>query len=98
MRVSEWAEVSGERIETADLLGWVSSFLYERGRWQEKERVDVKCLALRHNILSVDIIFSMASLAVTYHSQGRYNEAEKISIEVLTLRRSVLGEKHHGTL
>jgi tetratricopeptide (TPR) repeat protein len=100
-RVSEWAQVSGKRIETADLLGWVSDFLYERGRWREKEPVDVECLALRRDVLGErhpDTIFSMASLAVTYHAQGRYDEDEKISVEVLALRRDVLGERHPDTI
>jgi tetratricopeptide (TPR) repeat protein len=43
-------------------------------------------------------IWSMASLAATYHMQGRYDEAERSYVEVLELRREVLGEKHPDTI
>ncbi|KAK4243314.1 hypothetical protein C7999DRAFT_44849 [Corynascus novoguineensis] len=64
----------------------VSSYLYDRGRWREKEPVDRKTYE------------SIAELATTYHGQGRYREAEKIKIEVLFLRRGVFGEEHPNTL
>ncbi|KAF5261751.1 hypothetical protein FOXYS1_7546 [Fusarium oxysporum] len=101
IRVGEWAEVGGTEIKTATLLQRVSDFLYDRGRWREKEPVDSRTWGLRRAILGEkhpDTIRSMASLAVTYHAQGRYKEAESIYQEVLELRREVLGEKHPGTI
>ena len=40
-RVGEWAELSGETVETSALSTCVSDYLYDRGRWREKELVDV---------------------------------------------------------
>ncbi|KAE9565764.1 hypothetical protein CGMCC3_g18054 [Colletotrichum fructicola] len=97
----EWASLSRRKGEAAQLLSKVSHYLYDRGRWREKELVDEKALKLRRDVLGEkhpDTIDSMASLATTYHSQGRYDEAEKISVEVLELRRDVLGEKHPDTI
>ncbi|WAO94549.1 NB-ARC domain-containing protein [Fusarium falciforme] len=101
IRVGEWAEVSGTEIETSALLERVSSFLYERGRWREKEPVDSRALKLRREVLGEkhpDTIWSMASLAATYHDQGRYDEAERLKDETLDLQREVLGEKHPDTI
>ncbi|ENH75855.1 Nephrocystin-3 [Fusarium oxysporum f. sp. cubense race 1] len=101
IRVGEWAEVNGTEIKTATLLERASAFLYERGRWREKEPVDRRTWDLRRNVLGEkhpDTISSMASLAATYHAQGRYDEAERIDQEVLNLRREVLGESHPDTI
>ncbi|EXK76697.1 hypothetical protein FOQG_18566 [Fusarium oxysporum f. sp. raphani 54005] len=101
IRVSEWAEVGGTEIKTATLLAKVSYFLYDRGRWREKEPIDSRAWGLRREVLGEehpDTIRSMADLAATYHAQGRYDEAESICREVLELRREVLGEKHLDTI
>ncbi|KAL7925296.1 P-loop containing nucleoside triphosphate hydrolase protein [Trichoderma austrokoningii] len=101
IRVGEWAEVSGKEVETSTLLSRVSRFLYDRGRWREKEPVDQRALDLRRQVLGEkhpDTISSMASLAATYHAQGRYDEDERIEKQVLDLRREVLGEKHPDTI
>ncbi|KAI1013600.1 hypothetical protein LB504_013197 [Fusarium proliferatum] len=101
IRVGEWAEVGGTETETANLLHRVSYFLYERGRWREKEPVDSRAWGLRREVLGdkhPDTISSMASLEATYHAQGRYDESEEISLKVLELRREVLGEKHPDTI
>ncbi|EXK76699.1 hypothetical protein FOQG_18568 [Fusarium oxysporum f. sp. raphani 54005] len=101
IRVGEWAEVGGTDIETATLLQRVSYFLYERGRWREREPVDSRAWGLRRKVLGEkhpDTIRSMADLATTYHAQGRYDEAESIYQEALELRREVLGEKHPDTI
>ncbi|KAK4213874.1 n-terminal acetyltransferase A auxiliary subunit [Rhypophila decipiens] len=76
-------------------------YLYDRGRWREKEPVDQRAYELRRAVLGekhLDTIRSMAELATTYHQQGRYAEAESIYIKVLELRREVLGEKHPDTI
>ncbi|KAH7459886.1 hypothetical protein FOMA001_g19863 [Fusarium oxysporum f. sp. matthiolae] len=101
VRVGEWAEMSRTKIETATLLQRVSGFLYDRGRWKEKEPVDRRALDLRREVLGekhADTIRSMASLAATYHEQGRYNEAEPMKVKALRFRREVLGEKHPDTM
>ncbi|KAI8670401.1 NB-ARC domain-containing protein [Fusarium keratoplasticum] len=101
IRVAEWAEVSGTEIDTVTLLARVSYFLYERGRWREKEPVDSRAWGLRRKVLGEkhpDTISSMASLATTYHGQGRYDEAKRFKDEALALRREVLGEKHPDTI
>ncbi|KAF5258408.1 hypothetical protein FOXYS1_11026 [Fusarium oxysporum] len=101
IRVGEWAEVGGTETETADLLQRASYFLYDRGRWREREPVDNRAWDLRREVLGEkhpDTIRSMASLAATYHAQGRYDEDEEISVKVLELRRRVLGEKHPDTI
>ena len=64
-RVGEWAELSGEAVETSALLTRVSDYLYDRGRWREKEPVDVRAYELRKTALGErhpDTIRSMADL------------------------------------
>ncbi|KAH7184094.1 P-loop containing nucleoside triphosphate hydrolase protein [Fusarium oxysporum] len=88
IRVGEWAER-------------VSYFLYDRGRWREREPVDSRAWVLRRKVLGEkhpDTIRSMADLAATYHAQGRHDEDEEIAVKVLELRREVLGEKHPDTI
>ncbi|KAH7112255.1 hypothetical protein B0J13DRAFT_461481 [Dactylonectria estremocensis] len=101
VQVGEWAELCGKEIEIAGLLERVSGFLYERGRWREREPVNERALNLWRSVLGEkhpDTISSMASLAETYHGQGRYGEAEPVCIKVLGLRRETLGEKHTDTI
>ncbi|KAL8367322.1 hypothetical protein RB595_009171 [Gaeumannomyces hyphopodioides] len=99
-RVGEWADLCGEE-KAAILLGQVSTYLHDRGRWRDKEPVAQKVHELRKKILGdkhPDTLRSMRNLAATYHEQGRYDEAEKMGIEVLALRRDTLGDKHPNTL
>ncbi|KAH7147275.1 hypothetical protein DER46DRAFT_615113 [Fusarium sp. MPI-SDFR-AT-0072] len=101
IRVGEWAEVSTMEVKTATLLQRVSYFLYDRGRWREREPVDNRAWVLRWKVLGEkhpDTIRSMADLAATYHAQGRHDEDEEIAVKVLELRRQVLGEKHPDTI
>ncbi|KAM0293764.1 hypothetical protein ACHAPM_011486 [Fusarium culmorum] len=101
IRIGEWAEVGGTEIKTATLLVRVSYFLYERGRWGERELLDSHVWGLRQKVLGEKhphTIRSMADLATTYHTQGQYDEAERLKDEVLALRREVLGEKHPHTI
>ncbi|KAK4194502.1 putative kinesin light chain [Triangularia verruculosa] len=96
-----WAGLCRGGVEAAALLTRVSDYLYDRGRWREKEPVDLRAYEYRRELLGdkhPDTIWSMALLATTYHAQGRYNEAEKIKVEVLALRRDVLGDKHPDTI
>ncbi|KAJ9137581.1 Kinesin light chain [Pleurostoma richardsiae] len=100
-RVGEWAELCKGEVEASALLSRVSAYLYDRGRWREKEPVDRRAHKLRRKTLGdrhPDTLRSMASLATTYHQQGRYKEAETIMVEVLALRKEVLGDKHPDTI
>ena len=100
-RAAEWAEVYEGEIEASDLLSRVAGYMYDRGRWREKEPVDKRAYEFRRKRLGgkhPTTISSMAELATTYHAQGRYEEAEKTLVEVLALRREVLGEKHSDTI
>ncbi|KAK4044798.1 hypothetical protein C8A01DRAFT_11754, partial [Parachaetomium inaequale] len=100
-RAGEWAELCEREIEASSLLTQVSDYMYDRGRWREKEPVDKRAYEFRRKRLGEshpDTIGSMALLATTYHEQGRYEEAEKIKVEVLALRRDVLGERHPDTI
>ncbi|KAK1975271.1 kinesin light chain [Colletotrichum cereale] len=103
LQISEWAEVckAGANEEIANLLDDVSNYLFDRGRWNEKEPVDKKALSLRRKTLGdrhPAIIRSMASLAIAYHEQARYSEAEKLKIEVLALLQEILGDRHPATI
>jgi tetratricopeptide (TPR) repeat protein len=100
-RAAEWAGLCEGEVEAAALLTRVSAYLYDRGRWREKEPVDESAYEYRRKVLGErheDTMRSMADLATTYHAQGRYEEAEKIYVEVLALWRGVLGEKHPDTM
>ncbi|RYP02565.1 hypothetical protein DL765_010728 [Monosporascus sp. GIB2] len=101
VRVGDWADICKKKVEVSGLLTRVSDYLYDRGRWREKEPVDERAYELRREVLGEkhpDTIRSMANLAVTYNMQGRYDKAEPIKIETLELRREVLGEKHPDTI
>lgn len=101
IRVGEWAEVSGKKIETATLLTRGSDFLYDRGRWREKEPIDLRVLNLRQGVFGEkhpETMRGMVYLVTTYYEQGRYDEAEKICTKALNLQQEVLGEKHRHTI
>ncbi|KAL7796010.1 P-loop containing nucleoside triphosphate hydrolase protein [Trichoderma ceciliae] len=101
IQVAEWAEVSGREAETSTLLSKVSTFLYHRGRWREKEPVDRRALNLRLKTLGEkhpETIRSMVNLGAAYYNQGQYGKAKDMSLKVLGLRREVLGEKHPDTI
>ncbi|KAK4176394.1 putative kinesin light chain [Triangularia setosa] len=98
---AEWSGLCEGEAEAAVLLTRVSDYLYDHGRWREKEPVDQKAYEYRRKLLGKkhpETIRSMASLATTYHDQGRFGEAEKIKVEVLALRCDVLGNKHPDTI
>ncbi|KAK0743223.1 prion-inhibition and propagation-domain-containing protein [Schizothecium vesticola] len=101
VQVGEWAETCKREVEVSNLLTRVSDYLFDRGRWREKEPVDKRAYKLRRGVLGEshpDTIRSMALLAGTYYTQGRHGEAEPIMIKVLELRRQVLGETHPDTI
>jgi hypothetical protein len=100
IRVSEWAQVSGKKIETSDLLGCVSNFLHERGRWREKEPVDVECLALQRDVLGErhpHTLQAMHDLAITWKALHRSQDALLLMRQCFDLQRGVLGTAHPDT-
>ncbi|KAI1865586.1 hypothetical protein JX265_007909 [Neoarthrinium moseri] len=100
-RTEEWARVHNGEEPVSSLLSRVSDYLSARGRWKERELVDLKIVNLRERVFGskhISTLSSRARLAVTYHEQGRYSEAESIKTEVLQLRRGVLGENHKDTI
>ncbi|KAM7208983.1 hypothetical protein V8F06_014912, partial [Rhypophila decipiens] len=98
-----WTECERYIAHAVQVGEWADggNYLYDRGRWREREPVNQRAYELRRNGLGEkhpDTIRSMADLATTYHAQGRYAEAETMYIRVLELRREVLGEKHPDTI
>ncbi|WQF76535.1 Putative AAA+ ATPase domain, tetratricopeptide-like helical domain superfamily [Colletotrichum destructivum] len=101
MRLSRCAKIPGQELPISNLLGRASDYLYDRGRWSEREVVDELVYSLRLMTLGqrhLKTIKSMTQLGVTYHGQGRYRESERISAEVLKLHQEVLGPRHPQTL
>ncbi|RYP55419.1 hypothetical protein DL770_010923 [Monosporascus sp. CRB-9-2] len=73
VQVGEWAGICMRAVKASDLLTRVSDYLFDRGRWREKEPVDKRAYELRREVLGdkhPDTIRSMADLATTYHKQG----------------------------
>ncbi|PTB46165.1 uncharacterized protein TrAFT101_004358 [Trichoderma asperellum] len=101
LQIGEWADIGEKHIETAELLSRVSDFFEDRGRWNEKERVDEKILEFRQKILGdkhPDTIWTIANLASTYYKQGRYRKAEALEVQVLDNRQEILGDRHPDTI
>jgi len=101
IQVGEWAEISETEVKTANLLERVSGFLYDRGRWREKESVNSRAWDLRLNALGEkhpDTINSLAGIGSSYLGQGQYSKAQDIAARVLGFRQEALGEKHPATI
>ncbi|KAL6902625.1 P-loop containing nucleoside triphosphate hydrolase protein [Trichoderma evansii] len=99
--MGNWAEMSKREADTSELLSKASGYLYDRGRWREKELVDQRALELRRRVLGErhpHTLESIASLAAAYHYQGKHEKAKACYKETVKLRRQTLGEKHPDTL
>lgn len=99
--MGNWAEISNREADTSDLLSRASGYLYDRGRWREKEAVDQRTLELRQKVLGErhpHTLESIASLAAAYHYQGQHGKAKDCYKKAMELRRQTLGEKHPDTL
>lgn len=99
--MGNWAEISKREADTSELLSRASGYLYDRGRWREKEAVDQKALELRRKVLGERhpyTLESIASLAAAYHYQGQHEKAKACYKKAMELRRQTLGEKHPDTL
>ncbi|KAM0253368.1 hypothetical protein ACHAQJ_007261 [Trichoderma viride] len=100
-RACEWATLCGRELTAANLLTRLSDYLYQRGRWREKEIVDQGAYGIRKAALGDkhnDTIASMVHLAVAYHQLGRYREAEEMILKSMELRRDILDDKHPDTI
>ncbi|KAH6605366.1 hypothetical protein Trco_007073 [Trichoderma cornu-damae] len=96
IRVSDWTEANGQGVKASALLNRVSNFLYDQGRWRQKELVDRRALSIRREALGEkhpDTIGSLSNLAVGCQHQGRYGEAEELTEQALRLRREVFGKR-----
>ena len=84
-----------------DLLWRYGSCLYEDGRWDEAEKINVQVMEIRKEKLGADhpsTLTSMANLAETYRNQGRLDEAEKLGVQVMEILQEKLGADHPFTL
>ncbi|PTB48010.1 hypothetical protein M431DRAFT_501586 [Trichoderma harzianum CBS 226.95] len=99
--MGDWAEISHREADTSELLSRASGYLYDRGRWREKEAVDQRTLELRQKVLGErhpHTLKSIASLAAAYYYQGQHEKAKDCYKKGMELRRQTLGEKHPDTL
>ncbi|RFU78863.1 hypothetical protein TARUN_3344 [Trichoderma arundinaceum] len=97
IKVGDWAEICGKQIETSSFLSRVSKYLYDQGRWTEKEAVDDRALRLMQTKLGQNhplTTRTMSNLAITYCGQGWYEKAETLSKEVLRLERGMFHDQH----
>ncbi|KAF4812915.1 Nephrocystin-3 [Colletotrichum siamense] len=95
MQIGKCTMLDNKKEQVASLLSRASRYLYDRGRWGEKEIVDEKALNLRKDVLDEKhpaVVQSIANLATTYHGQGRYEEAEQLRTKVFDLRERILLE------
>jgi len=79
----------------------LGSVLYEEGKWNEAEELQVKVMEARSRVLGEehpDTLTAMANLASTYRNQGRWKEAEELEVKVMEASSRVLGEEHPDSL
>ncbi len=87
-------------VETAELLGWVARYDYERGDYRAAEQADRKQYQIYRALQSEehsDTLGSMNDLAATLWAQGELAGARALHEQVLAIRRQVLGEEHPDT-
>lgn len=99
--IGNWAEASKREVDTSELLKKASGYLYDRGRWREKELVDLRTLELRRKALGEQhpqTLDSIVSLAEAHHYQGQHEKAKACYKDAIELRRQTLGEKHPDTI
>jgi Tetratricopeptide repeat len=46
----------------------------------------------------LDMLTSIANLALTYRNQGQWKEAEELEVQVIEIRKMVLGQEHPDML
>jgi hypothetical protein len=71
-----------------EFLWRYGSCLYEDGRWDEAEKIDVQVMKICKEKLEADypdILTSMANLAVIYGQHGRQDKAEKLMLQVIEI-------------
>ncbi|CAN9176515.1 unnamed protein product [Alternaria alternata] len=75
--------------------------LYNEGRWEEAEELQVQVMETMKRVLTdehPDTLTSMGNLASTYRNQGRWKEAEELEVQVMQTRKRVLTDEHPDTL
>lgn len=102
IRVWDWVEIFKEPLwTTVPLFSRVSNYLFDQGRWREKEAVDRNLYGLAQKELGEkhpDTIRSMTNLAVSYSGQGCHDKARALNEEALRLWREVYGENNPETI
>ena len=88
-------------VETAELLGWVARYDYERGNYRAAEQAKRKQYQI-YRVLQgeehPDTLRSMNDLAEVLRAQGELAGARALHEQVLALYHRVLGEEHPNTL
>ncbi|SPO03831.1 related to D-ribulokinase [Cephalotrichum gorgonifer] len=82
-------------------MGNLASTLWNQGRWEEAERLEVQVMETRKTKLGADhlsMLTSMGNLASTLWNQGRWEEAERLQVQVMETSKTKLGANHPDTL
>jgi tetratricopeptide (TPR) repeat protein len=83
------------------LLSKCAATLYNEGRWEEAEELEVQVLQTSKRVLTDEhpyTLTSMANLALTYMNQRRWKEAEELQMQVIETSKRVLTDEHPNTL
>ena len=84
-----------------DLLWRYGSCLYEDGRWDEAEKINVQLMEILKEKLGADhpsTLTSMNNLAFVWKGQGRDMEAISLMAECVRRRQRALGVNHPGSI
>ncbi|KAK1773027.1 hypothetical protein QBC45DRAFT_121385 [Copromyces sp. CBS 386.78] len=82
-------------------MGNLASTLWNQGRWEEAEKLEVQVMETRKTKLGADhplTLMSMANLAFTWNSQGRREDALALMQDCVEAQQRVLGPEHPDTL
>lgn len=101
IRMEAWAEICGQPVELSVLLGRVSRYLRDRGRWREIESVNQKAFEVTRLAFGEEHPETLDALArIGNHCTAltQYQKSEEIMDKVLATQRGVLGEKDMRTI
>lgn len=95
------AESKDEKIQKGALAHNMASYLLHQGQWNDAEKLQLKAVELRIEVLGPDhpdTLSSMNTLASTYQYQGRLEQAAKLGVQVIERSNTRLGLNHPDTL
>ncbi|KAL7792819.1 P-loop containing nucleoside triphosphate hydrolase protein [Trichoderma afarasin] len=101
MRISDWAELSGDVIKVSNFLGSVAAYFLIGGFNAKAEYVTKKRISLQKKNFGEEhphVVSGTFKLARIYSQQGLDKEAEEAAKEALALSEKVSGEKHLHTI